>query len=263
MNLLAKAKHVIGELLGRYYPRGLIFYQLRTRSPNCEPELWLVPKLVSRSGLALDIGANEGYWSLQLARYAKHVHAFEPNPICLAQLRRVLPRRVTLHPVALSDNSGTTRLRFDPNNTGIGTIESRNPLTDNEGIKQIETRDVSTERLDDFQLSGVELIKIDVEGHEEAVLRGAGATLQRNRPTVICEIEERHNSGGLERIREFFEKRRYRAYAIDGGRVRPLKEIEAEGKRKLGVAAGVNNFIFVDERKVSALVELCGSDSFA
>ena len=248
MKLLAKTKRVIGTLLGRTYPRGLIYYHLRSRSQNCEPELWLVPRLVGRGGQAVDVGANEGYWSLQLARYAKQVHAFEPNPICLEQLRRVLPRRVTLHPIALSDSTGTKSLRFDPNNTGIGTIESGNPLSDNEGIKQIETRDVSTKCLDDFQLSDVELIKIDVEGHEEAVLRGAGATLQRNRPTVICEIEERHNPGGLKRIREFFESHNYRAYAIDGDRVCQLKEIEAEGKTRLGVAAGVNNFIFVDEK---------------
>ncbi|HEY0282311.1 MAG TPA: FkbM family methyltransferase [Rhizomicrobium sp.] len=253
MTLLAKAKRTVGALLGRYYPRGLIFYHLRTRSRNCEPELWLVPKLVNRAGLAVDVGANEGYWSLQLVRYAKHVHAFEPNPICLAQLRRVLPRRVALHEVALSDSSGTKSLRFDPNNTGIGTIESGNPLDNNVGIKQIETRDVSTTCLDDFQLNGVELIKIDVEGHEEAVLRGAAATLERNRPTVICEIEERHNPGGLKRIRESFERRNYRAYAIDGDVVRPLAAIEAEGRTKLGVASGINNFIFADEKLALAL----------
>lgn len=253
MKLLATAKHVVGEWLGRYYPRGLIFYHLRTRSPNCEPELWLVPKLVGRRGVAIDIGANEGYWSLQLARYAKHVHAFEPNPICLEQLRRVLPRRVTLHPVALSDGTGLKKLRYDPNNTGIGTIESDNPLSDNEGIKHIETRDVSTKCLDDLRLSGVELIKVDVEGHEESVLRGADVTLQCNRPTVICEIEERHNAGGLERIREFFRRRDYRAYAVDGDRVRPIESIEVDGRRKLAAAAGINNFIFVDGKKASTL----------
>jgi FkbM family methyltransferase len=256
MSLLTNRKRAIGALLAWYYPRGLITYHLRTQSRNCEPELWLVPKLVNRSGVAIDIGANEGYWSLQLARYAKHVHAFEPNPICLAQLRRVLPNRVTLHAVALSDSSGTKKLRFDPNNTGIGTIETGNPLTENVGIRQIETKDVTAACLDDFGLSDVVLIKIDVEGHEEAVLRGAAATLDRNRPTVICEIEERHNAGGLARIRAQFEGRGYWECALDGGCLRPLMNIEAEDGGKLGLAGGVNNFVFVPADKASIL---CGT----
>lgn len=254
MSILTNSKRAIGALLARTYPRGLIAYHLRTQSPNVEPELWLVPKLVDRTGIAVDIGANEGYWSLQLARYAKDVHAFEPNPICLAQLRRALPGSVTLHPVALSDSSGTRKLRFDPNNTGIGTIETGNPLTENVGIKQIETKDVTTTCLDDFGFSNVALIKIDVEGHEEAVLRGAAATIERSRPTVICEIEERHNSGGLARIRALFEGLGYRECALDGGRLRPLADIETDGKRKLGVAGGVNNFVFVDAQKYAALL---------
>lgn len=254
MSPLVKTKREFGKLLGRHYPRGLILYHLWTQNRNCEPELWLVPKLLERGGMAIDVGANEGYWSLQLARFAGQVHAFEPNPICLKQLKRVLPRSVTLHEVALSDVSGTGSLRFDPNNTGIGTIETRNPLTGNVGIKHIETKVVSTCRLDDFALTGVRLIKIDVEGHEESVLSGAVATLERERPAVICEIEERHNVGGLSRIRRAFADRGYRSLALDGGRLRPLEDIEAEGRRKLGDAAGINNFLFVDSEQAAALI---------
>ena len=253
MNPIVAARRAAGALLARYYPRGLILYHLRTQSRNVEPELWLVPLLVGRGGAAVDVGANEGYWSLQMARYAGRVHAFEPNPICLVQLKRVLPTRVKLHEVALSDAVGTTSLRFDPGNTGIGTIEARNPLTGNAGIKHIETKDVVTKRLDDFEFNGVELIKIDVEGHEESVLRGAATTLERNRPTVICEIEERHNPGGLARIRGAFEKLSYRSFALDGSRVRPLEAIEAEGRTKLGAAEGINNFIFADGKKAQVL----------
>jgi len=257
MSLLTSTKRAIGAMLARYYPRGLITYHLRTQSRNCEPELWLVPKIMNRSGVAIDIGANEGYWSLQLARYAKHVHAFEPNPICLAKLRRILPDSVTLHPVALSDNSGTKKLRFDPKNTGIGTIETGNPLTENSGIRRIETKDVTTICLDDFGLNDVVLIKIDVEGHEEAVLRGAAATLDRNRPIVICEIVEGHNAGGLARIRAQFEGRGYRECVLDGGCLRPLMEIEAEDGGKLGFAEGVYNFVFVPADKELTLCGTC------
>ena len=76
---------------------------------------------------------------------------------------------------------------------------------------------VQTARLDDYQLPPVGFIKIDVEGHEEAVLRGAAQTIARNRPVLMIEIEERHNPGALGRLFERFGADRYRVQcAIDG-----------------------------------------------
>ena len=71
--------------------------------------------------------------------------------------------------------------------------------------------------LDSFGFASVGLIKIDAEGHEEAVLKGAADTLSRWRPSLIVEIEERHNPGGLARIRALFGGMGYVAAALDGG----------------------------------------------
>lgn len=253
MIALSTVRRWAGSFLDRHYPSGLIRYRLYARSRHLEPELWLVPKLVGRDDVAVDIGANMGVWCLQMERFAGRVHCFEPNPSCIRALERILPRRVSLHRVALSDRCGNARLRFDPGNTGIGTIEGRNTLTGNAGIKRIETLTVTTARLDDFALDHVSLVKIDVEGHEEAVLAGAIETLARSRPAVICEIEERHNPGGLARIREFFADRGYRAGALYNGRLRDLAEIEGEGRIALGDAGGINNFIFVDRSQADPL----------
>jgi FkbM family methyltransferase len=254
MSTLSDLKQTAAHFLERHHPAGLIRYALYTGSANQEPELWLVPKLVNRSGVALDIGGNAGVWCLQMARFAGEVHCFEPNPVCIRALERVLPRRATLHHVALSEKAGVAELRFDPGNTGVGTIEAKNTLTTNAGIKSIETIAVPTARLDDFAIRNVALIKIDVEGHEEAVLAGAIATLERERPAVICEIEERHNPGGLGRIRAFFATRGYRAAALDRGRLRELGTIEAEGKLPLAAAGGIYNFVFLHGVSASDLI---------
>src|SRR5688572_1283849 len=112
-----KAKRVTSTMLDSACPGLLTRYYLYTKSRHFEPEMWLVPSLISRKGVALDVGANAGHWSLQLARYSRHVHAFEPNPICLSRLVRLLPSCVSLHPIALSDRAGTATLRYDPENT--------------------------------------------------------------------------------------------------------------------------------------------------
>ena len=60
--------------------------------------------------------------------------------------------------------------------------------------------EVELRTLDSYGFEDVAFIKIDVEGHEEAVLAGAGDTLVRAKPVLLIEIEERHNPGGLDRI---------------------------------------------------------------
>jgi FkbM family methyltransferase len=253
MSIAQRIKRTIVSTLDSVHPAIWMRTLLVTKNHNLEPELWLVPQLLSSGGMAIDVGANAGMYSAQFARYAAAVQAFEPNPICLRQLARVLPARITVHPCALSDQAGRATLRFDPQNTGIGTIEQANQLKSNAGIKQIEFVDVEIRTLDSFGFADVSLIKIDAEGHEEAVLRGGGETLARCRPSVLAEIEERHNPGGLARIRALFERMDYLAAALDGGVLRRLDLIESEGRRTLASAEGINNFIFLDRAKAKRL----------
>src|SRR4051794_36562099 len=67
-----------------------------------EPEFRLLPFLVDRERVALDIGANKGIWAEAMRPLAKKVHAFEPNPKIFRELARAAHPSVTLHAVALS-----------------------------------------------------------------------------------------------------------------------------------------------------------------
>jgi FkbM family methyltransferase len=253
---MQRFKQSIASLMYQWFPSLWLKFLLISKNRNLEPELWLVPRLLNEGGVAIDVGANTGIWSMQLSRFAQHVHAFEPNPICFRQLARVLPPRVAVHRCALSDHVGTAELRFDPNNTGVGTIERGNQLQDNPGIERVDTMEVEVTRLDAFNFVGVALIKIDVEGHEEAVLCGAEEIIRRDRPTVITEIEERHNPGGLHRIRALFQRMDYVATALDGGELRYLEHIEAESRHELAHASDINNFVFIDQARASRLFSI-------
>jgi Methyltransferase FkbM domain len=86
---------------------------------------------------------------------------------------------------------------------------------------------VPVKRLDDLHLDDIGLVKIDVEGHELAVLRGAADTLRRNRPTIVVEAEERHHPHAVAAITELLSGFGYAGYfEIDGTR-RSVDEFDA------------------------------------
>ncbi len=170
-----------------------------------EPELRTLRRLVPRDQLAIDVGAAQGVYTWFLARYARRVVAFEANPASAVRIRRRIPR-ATMHTCALSDREGEAELRIPIVRglplTGWATVEPRNRhLT--LAVDGYETIHVSMRTLDSFALENVGFVKIDVEGHELAVLRGAEETLRRCRPVLLFEADDRHNPGVVGAVRSF------------------------------------------------------------
>jgi FkbM family methyltransferase len=137
------------------------------------------------SSTALDIGANIGNHSLFFANRFAAVHSFEPNPRTFGVLsvNAQLALNISVHNLALGDMRGVLPLKFDPLNVGEATLIAAEDATPSDRC------DVIVERLDDLAsgLGDVALIKIDVEGFEASVLRGALETLQRSQPIVVFE----------------------------------------------------------------------------
>ncbi|HYE50112.1 MAG TPA: FkbM family methyltransferase [Azospirillaceae bacterium] len=245
-------KKAVAAALEAVAPAAMIRYRLWKRHAHYEKELWLVPQWARRDSVAIDVGGNAGIWALQLARFAGHVHSFEPNPLCLRQLRRLAAGNVTVHDCALSDRAGEATLRFDPGNTGIGTIEGANPLdrVGNPGIRDVVERRVPVRTLDSFAFNRVAFVKIDVEGHELPVLQGAADLIRRCRPVLLVEIEERHNPGSFARVVSYLEAFGYRCHAVDPrtGAVAPFTgrpPAAADHAALVARGAYVNNFIFL------------------
>ncbi len=172
-------------------PIGL-YMRIRTRKElrKGERELAYAPGLVKWDQLFLDVGANKGVWSWHLARAAGQVHAFEPHPKLFRILSLWRRRNVMAHRVALSDRPGEAELRvpirsrgFSNQGSSLSTLKVPDDVP--HAVVQVEAR-----TLDSYGFENVGLIKIDVEGHELAVLAGARETIERCRPNLIVELEE-------------------------------------------------------------------------
>src|SRR6266568_3035020 len=91
----------------------------------------------------------------------------------------------------LEAGNSISTMRIDQTNTGVATIEEKNDLGCFRDKSIVAERVVEVRTLDSFEFSDVAMIKIDVEGHEEAVVAGAEETIRRCRPSLLIESEER------------------------------------------------------------------------
>lgn len=177
-----------------------------------EPELRRLADIVPPDRLALDVGAADGVWSWFLRRHARRVIAFEPNPASAERVRQRVPD-VELHPVALSNYDGHVELRVPIVRgqalAGWGTVEPTNthPALP---LERYDIVRVPTRTLDSFELKDVGFIKIDVEGHEIAVLEGGIETLRRERPVIVVEAEDQHRPGAVISLQSYLKTAGYR-----------------------------------------------------
>lgn len=225
----------------KFFPSIFLDLEYIRKNKHFERDLWLVESFCDPSSISIDVGVNQGIFSRYMAKFSKQVVCFECNPTLFSRLDSILPWNTQLHKVALSDSSGFAELRFDPQNTGIGTIEPCNLLINNSGIKQVISKSVMISRLDEYSLSNVSFIKIDVEGHELSCLKGSQSILLSSRPALLIEIEDRHCPGNLEAVPEFLSQFSYLPFVIssNGRYLKPIKELTTYSTK------GYNNFWFL------------------
>jgi FkbM family methyltransferase len=251
--ILGQVRH----LAERFAPRALWRHRIRAwQISTDEAEQELLPWACDRARISLDVGAADGTYLAYLLLYSARVIAFEPRPEAAAALRSRLGATslARLEEVALSDAAGNGEIRVPAERPMRGTIDRANRL---EGANEVRAHRVRCARLDDYHLAPVGFIKIDVEGHEQAVLAGARTTVRENLPLVLVEAEERHNAGSVAGVAGFFQPLGYNGYFLLEGRLRPIAEFDAathQDSTQLhkGHRAGlyINNFLFVPHEKL-------------
>lgn len=176
-----------GSRLGPLLPPRLLASVLDALYPRQEPELARLPEMCPGHGTALDIGAWYGPWTRQLAGRVDRVIAFEPVPEVHRVLRGAVPPTVEVVLAAASDHDGESRIWLPGAGNGSRGLASLAPREDVHH-DSVPVRLVTVDSLD---LAGVTFVKIDVEGHEAAALRGAEKTVRRDRPNLFIELEAR------------------------------------------------------------------------
>jgi FkbM family methyltransferase len=175
----------VGDRLKLLVP-SVFYYPHKTRSEilKQEPELGLLAQFARPGSRAIDVGANRGIYSYGLAKVVGHVEAFEPNPAVAHFARIKLGRKVRVHEFALSNIDGDAPLHIP-----FGRHSQPNHLVARlRGGDRGITIEVSLRTLDSFDFENVSFIKIDVEGSELDVLKGAQRTISRDRPNLLVEL---------------------------------------------------------------------------
>ena len=230
------------------------------RTTKHEIELRLVPALARPDLDSIDIGASGGTYTLALLPYSNRILSFEPRKDGvreLIEMTQVLHLPIQVETIALSNREGKVEMRMLLRDLGRSTIAPENVLFDPD--KSPEQRVLVTKKtLDSYGLSGVGFIKIDVEGHEKAVLEGAAHTIEKSRCNLLIEMEERHCPGVISQVRTWLRARRYAGFFVEGREILAIEMFNYAAHQDPKNIGGwrenwsrrgiyINNFIFVPE----------------
>ncbi len=160
---------------------------------------WAVAQHLQSGATFADVGAHIGYYSLKAAAVvgpSGHVIAIEPNPETIQRLRDNIRASgasiITVQPVACYDSEATLDLYSAPrSNTGESSISRINASQEGPILTSYRVRARSLDTIiTEMGVSRVDVIKIDVEGAELMVLKGAMETLAKYRPFLVVELNE-------------------------------------------------------------------------
>ena len=192
----------------------------------------------------VDVGANLGWFSLVASECvgpAGRVHAFEPQARIFPYLARTIAEngllgRILPYEMALSDHWGSGEMAWSPTsaNTGRAWLTPVPSPTGSLGVVRVGV-------LDDIMAGvRVDFLKIDVEGAEGLVLRGARRILKESRPVVMIELLPARlpqiSGVPVETIFDLFRELGYRGFAIGPDGLGPPVEMWPQDRTELNLA---------------------------
>jgi FkbM family methyltransferase len=197
---------------------GLNYYEPITRL--------LLGRLLQPGATLLDIGAHHGFFALTTGLVADGVRviAFEPNPgnfrILQANVAANYLANVHCEPLAVSDCDGAATLYLTASDMSA-SLKKGFQSHDTQQIGSLEVRTTALDRyLPARRIAAPIVIKVDIEGHEAAFMRGAMETIRKFKPEIILEVVEDQDPKWVADLKALG----YRFYPITD---RGLSEIEA------------------------------------
>jgi FkbM family methyltransferase len=208
---------------GRILERGMI--------ADAVPWMLKIDPIIPDGGIVFDVGGFRGITSQWFARKSRHVHTFEPMPESAESIRMALKARnvenVSVHQLAVSDRIGISELH-------LYAMKGHNSLGRVNTSAHVGSIRVPTTTLDDFAdrngVGAIDFLKIDVEGFELEVLKGAtkllsshaikGLLFEANKP-VLSSIGKSAGS-----IHDLLGTYGYSVFDLDG---RPASRSDVDG----------------------------------
>ncbi len=200
------------------------FVSLGCLFDNYEPaETRFVRAVLRPNDVFVDVGANVGWFTLLASTIVGEmgrIYAFEPRAETGDYLEKTvmlngLRDQVTVYRYGLADAEGQGFLNWAKNTDNPGGTF----LTDRIPSEGMEAQPVTFRPLDELRLQRLDFMKVDVEGAEMRVFRGAQATLERCRPVILSELSpgmlERGSGAHTDAFFTFFEQIGYRCFTID------------------------------------------------
>lgn len=239
-----KIKNIVAKLFpdSLYLP---LFYLYRKLTGRLDPEFAVIPGLLRNRRTAVDIGANRGIYTYLFSKIFRSVVAIEPQPSCVKKLS-AYGHNVTVHHAGASNQPGSLTLYvpLDANNIPLDGLASFRKQPHSMELQ------VPVVRVDDLALDSVDLIKIDVEGHEREVIDGAQDTIRRERPVLLVEIEQRHFAHDMRDVFRQILALGYSGFFLKGGKLTELDQFSYESHQKPFLenvfdSGYVNNFFFI------------------
>ena len=214
-------------------------------SNKIDPEMFLIEKIIIKKRRFVDIGANVGIYTYYFSDKFSAINAFEPLEDITYRIKSLNKSNISVHNKALSNKKGKLKF-YIPIINGL-TVP---PLASLEKKKEpFKKKIVDVVTLDEFNFKNVDLIKIDVEGHEYFVLEGAIKTIKKYKPIIICEIEKRHSSTSLNKIIKLLKKLNYEGVFLNENKINLINTFNYNIHQKpflndVENKQYVNNFIF-------------------
>ena len=184
----------VNRWLFKFALQGMGFNNWRSLSDS--GEAWVVKNVLPKLHLGdrpvfMDVGANAGEYSeLLLARFQKaSVHAFEPHPKTFVTLNQNMGGRVQCHPLALGAEKGAFHLYDRGGDDGGIRASLAKEALETVQSKPLTEYSVTVSTVDDFlkdhSISAIDFMKIDTEGYEMDVLKGAHDALLQGKIGAI------------------------------------------------------------------------------
>lgn len=185
-----------------------------------EPEVAAVFDRVVRPGdTVLDVGANVGYFALYARDLGASVHCFEPHPAMAALIRRSANGTVVVNELACGDAEGSFPLYLSGD--GSTAVSSLHADAADVGTATVQVAVTTLDSYVQRHTLSPALVKIDVERHELAAVRGALGLLRSKHPDLIVEIS------GCPEVLALLLGLGYRAWMIEADGMVPLHALGA------------------------------------